>query len=68
MTLLRNGEKIDAGQEIRRERLGLGERGHRRAAGLRRRAQYIERMKTVRLEPNRHVKVLGADAAGLAEN
>ena len=28
-------------------------------------ARYLGRVKTVRLEPNRHVKVLGADAAGM---
>ena len=39
MILLRTGEKIDAEQEIRGERLGLGQRGHRGAGGLRRRGQ-----------------------------
>ena len=29
--------------------------------------RHIEKNKTVRLEPNRHVRVMGADAAGLAE-
>jgi sulfur-oxidizing protein SoxB len=30
-------------------------------------ASYIEREKTVRLQPNRHVKVVGADPAGMSE-
>jgi len=60
MTLLRNGEKIDAAKNYKVS--GWASVIYDVVT------KHIERIKTVRLEPNRQVKVLGADAAGLTEN
>ncbi len=67
MVLLRNGEKIDAARNYTVSGWASINEGAVGPPVYDVAAQYIERIKSVRLEPNRHVTVRGADAAGLAE-
>ena len=68
MTLLLSGEKIDAAKTYKVSGWASVNEGTEGPAVYDVVTKYIERVKTVRLEPNRHVKVLGADAAGIAPN
>lgn len=65
MTLLRNGEKIDAAKKYTVSGWASVNEGSDGPPVYDVVSRYIERLKTVRLEPNRHVKVVTADAAGL---
>ncbi len=65
MILLRNGEKIDAAKTYTVSGWASVNEGTTGPAIYDVAAQYIERVKSVRLEPNRHVTVRGADPAGL---
>ncbi|MDP1585800.1 MAG: thiosulfohydrolase SoxB [Bradyrhizobium sp.] len=67
MTLLRSGEKVEAGKEYTVSGWASVNEGTEGPPIYDVVSKYVERTKTVRLAPNRHVKVLGADAAGLAE-
>ena len=67
MTLLRSGEKIEAGKEYTVSGWASVNEGTEGPPIYDVVSKYVERTKTVRLAPNRHVKVRGADAAGLAE-
>jgi sulfur-oxidizing protein SoxB len=66
MTLLRTGEKIEAGKAYRVSGWASVNEGTSGPAIYDVVARYIERVKTIRLEPNRQVKVLNGDAAGIA--
>src|SRR6185503_15453774 len=66
MTLLRTGEKIEAGKTYRVSGWASVNEGTSGPAIYDVVARYIERVKTIRLEPNRQVKVLNGDAAGIA--
>jgi sulfur-oxidizing protein SoxB len=67
MTLLRSGEKIEAAKEYTVSGWASINEGTEGPPIYDVVSTYVERTKTVRLPPNRHVKVQGADAAGLAE-
>jgi sulfur-oxidizing protein SoxB len=67
MTLLRSGEKIEAGKEYTVSGWASVNEGTEGPPIYDVVSKYVERTKTVRLAPNRHVKVRGADAAGLEE-
>ncbi|KAF0097346.1 MAG: soxB [Rhodospirillaceae bacterium] len=67
MTLLRSGEKVEAGKEYTVSGWASVNEGTEGPPIYDVVSKYVERTKTVRLAPNRHVKVQGADAAGLAE-
>jgi sulfur-oxidizing protein SoxB len=68
MVLLRTGEKIDAAKKYTVSGWASINEGTEGPAIYDVAAKYIERVKTVRLQPNRHVKVVGADAAGMTED
>jgi len=67
MTLLRSGERVEAGKEYTVSGWASVNEGTEGPPIYDVVSKYVDRTKTVRLAPNRHVKVLGADAAGLAE-
>jgi sulfur-oxidizing protein SoxB len=64
MVLLRTGEKIEAGKKYTVSGWASVNQGTEGPAVYDVVAGYIQNMKRVRLEPNRHVKVLGADPTG----
>jgi sulfur-oxidizing protein SoxB len=64
MTLLRTGEKIDAGKKYTVSGWASVNEGTEGPAIYDVVSAHIERIRTVRLQPSRHVKVVGADAAG----
>ena len=68
MVLLRTGEKIDADRKYSVSGWASVNEGTEGPAIYDVVAKYIERQKTVRLQPNRHVKVVGADSAGMTED
>lgn len=68
MTLLRNGAKIEPAKKYTVSGWASVNEGTEGPPVYEIVSRHIERLKTVRPEPNRHVKVLGADAAGYAEN
>ena len=65
MTLLRTGEKIDAAKTYTVSGWASVNEGTEGPAVYDVVAKYLQNVKTVRLEPNRHVKVLNADPAGV---
>jgi len=65
MVLLRTGEKIDADKKYTVSGWASVNEGTEGPAVYDVVAKYIERQKTVRLQPNRHVQVVGADSAGM---
>jgi sulfur-oxidizing protein SoxB len=67
LVLLRTGEKIDPGKKYVVSGWASVNESTEGPPVYDVVAKYIERMRTVRLQPNRQVKVVGADAAGLAE-
>lgn len=68
MVLLRTGEKIDAGKRYTVSGWASVNQGTEGPPVYDVVANFIERQKTVRLQPNRHVKVVGADAAGMTDD
>ena len=68
MILLRTGEKIDADRKYAVSGWASVNEGTEGPAVYDVVARYIERQKTVRLQPNRHVKVVGANSAGMTED
>jgi sulfur-oxidizing protein SoxB len=64
LTLLRTGEKIDAGKTYTVSGWASVNQGTEGPAVYDVVSNYLENVKRVRLEPNRHVRVLGADLAG----
>jgi len=64
MTLLRTGEKIDPARKYTVSGWASVNEGTEGPAVYDVVSKHVERIKTVRLKPNRHVKVVGADAAG----
>ena len=64
MTLLRTGEKIDAAKKYTVSGWASVNEGTEGPPVYDVVSKHIERLKTVRLDPNRHVKVVGADPAG----
>jgi sulfur-oxidizing protein SoxB len=64
MTLLRTGEKIDAAKKYTVSGWASVNEGTEGPPVYDVVSKHVERLKTVRLKPNRHVKVVGADAAG----
>ncbi len=65
MTLLRTGEKIDAAKKYSVSGWASVNEGTEGPAVYDVVARHLARVKTVRLQPNRQVKVLGADSAGM---
>jgi S-sulfosulfanyl-L-cysteine sulfohydrolase len=65
MTLLRSGEKVDASRKYRVSGWASVNEGTEGPPVYDVVARHLANVKTVRLEPNRHVRVLGADPAGL---
>jgi sulfur-oxidizing protein SoxB len=64
MTLLRTGEKIDAAKKYTVSGWASVNEGTEGPPIYDVVSKHVERLKTVRLKPNRRVKVVGADAAG----
>ncbi len=64
MTLLRTGEKIDAAKKYAVSGWASVNEGTEGPPVYDVVSKHVERLKTVRLKPNRHVKVVGADPAG----
>src|SRR5471030_445261 len=64
MTLLRTGDKIDSGKKYTVSGWASINEGTEGPPVYDIVGKYIERLKNVRLEPNRHVKLLNADPAG----
>jgi sulfur-oxidizing protein SoxB len=64
MTLLRTGEKIDAARKYTVSGWASVNEGTEGPAIYDVVSAYVERIRTVRLQPSRHVKVVGADPAG----
>jgi len=64
MTLLRTGEKIDAGKKYSVSGWASVNENTEGPAVYDVVTNHIQRLKTVRLGPNRHVNVVGADPAG----
>jgi sulfur-oxidizing protein SoxB len=64
MALLRTGEKIDAGKKYTVSGWASVNEGTEGPPIYDVVSKYVERIKRVRLEPNRQVKVVGADNAG----
>jgi sulfur-oxidizing protein SoxB len=64
MTLLRTGEKIDAARKYTVSGWASVNEGTEGPPVYDVVANHIQRLKTVRLQPNRNVKVVGADPAG----
>ena len=64
MTLLRTREKIDAAKKYTVSGWASVNEGTEGPPVYDVVSQHVERLKTVRLKPNRHVKVVGADPAG----
>ena len=64
MTLLRTGEKIDAAKTYTVSGWASVNEGTEGPPVYNVVASHLQNVKTVRLEPNRHVKVLNADPAG----
>jgi sulfur-oxidizing protein SoxB len=64
LTLLRTGEKIDAARKYTVSGWASVNEGTEGPAVYDVVTDHIQRLKTVRLQPNRHVKVVGADPAG----
>ncbi|MBS0519237.1 MAG: thiosulfohydrolase SoxB [Proteobacteria bacterium] len=64
LTLLRTGERIDAGRKYTVSGWASIDEGVEGPAVYDVVTKYVEALKRVRLEPNRQVKVVGADAAG----
>jgi S-sulfosulfanyl-L-cysteine sulfohydrolase len=64
LTLLRTGEKIDPGRKYTVSGWASINEGTEGPPVYDVVANYVQRLKTVRLAPNRHVKVVGADATG----
>src|SRR3954465_9067319 len=67
MVLLRTGEKIDAGKKYAVSGWASVNEATEGPPIYDVVAKYIERMKSVRLQPNGQVRVVGADASGLAD-
>ena len=67
MTLLRTSEKIDAGKEYTVSGWASVNEATEGPPIYEVVSKYIEQTKMVRLAPNRHVTVRGADAAGLSD-
>ena len=67
MTLLRTGEKIDPAKKYVVSGWASINEGTEGPPVYDVVAKYIESVQRVRLQPNRHVKVVGADAAGFVE-
>ena len=65
LTLLRTGEKIDAARKYTVSGWASINENTEGPPVYDVVARHLARTKTVRLEPNRHVRVLGADAAGM---
>jgi len=65
LVLLRNGEKIDAGKKYTVSGWASVNEATEGPPVYDVLAKYIERVRTVRLQPNRHVTVVAADAAGM---
>jgi len=68
MVLLRTGEKIDASRKYTVSGWASVNEGTEGPAVYDVVAGYVEREKTVRLQPNRHVKLVGADPGGMTED
>jgi sulfur-oxidizing protein SoxB len=68
MVLLRTGEKIDANRKYTVSGWASVNEGTRGPAVYDVVAKYIAREKTVRLQPNRHVKVVGGDPGGMTDD
>ena len=64
MTLLRSGEKIDPARKYTVSGWASVNEGTEGPPVYEVVSKYVERIKTVRLKPNRHVKVIGAGGAG----
>ncbi len=64
MTLLRTGERIDAARKYTVSGWASVNEGTEGPPIYDVVSKHVERLKTVRLKPNRRVKVVGADAAG----
>src|SRR3954469_20726659 len=67
MVLLRTGEKIDAGRKYTVSGWASVNEATEGPPIYDVVAKHIERVKSVRLQPNRQVRVVGADASGLAD-
>lgn len=67
MTLLRTGQKIEADKSYTVSGWASVNEGTEGPPVWDVVARHIENSKTVRIEPNRHVRVVGADPAGLVE-
>jgi sulfur-oxidizing protein SoxB len=65
LVLLRNGEKIDAGKKYTVSGWASVNEATEGPPVYDVLAKYIERVRTVRLQPNRHVTVVAADPAGM---
>jgi len=68
LILLRTGQKIDSDKKYTVSGWASVNESTEGPAVYDVVANYIESRKTVRLRPNRHVKVVGADPAGMAED
>ncbi len=64
LTLLRTGEKIDAARKYTVSGWASVNEGTEGPAVYDVVRSHVQRLKTVRLQPNRHVKVVGTDPAG----
>jgi sulfur-oxidizing protein SoxB len=64
LTLLRTGETIDAARKYTVSGWASVNEGTEGPPVYDVVSKHVERLKTVRLKPNRHVKVVGADPAG----
>ncbi|MCW5735711.1 MAG: thiosulfohydrolase SoxB [Enhydrobacter sp.] len=68
MVLLRTSENIDAGRKYTVSGWASVNEGTEGPAVYDLVSKHVERQKTVRLQPNRHVKVVGADAASMTDD